>query len=291
MKNCRAYMAAANTCEGFVSYFEDLIKSGERVFILKGGPGCGKSTFMKKVANEIIDKGYKMDLVYCSSDKDSLDAIFIHDINVIILDGTAPHVIDPKYPGVIDSIINFGEYFDEYKLRESKKQIKGIIDKKADKYKELYTILKSAKTIHDKIEKEYLIGMNFEKANQISTALSSEIIKENKNVDGKEIHRFSGALTPQGQAIYYDELTFDIKSRYIIKGRAGSGKSTLMNKIATNAVDSGYEVEFYHCGLDPKSLDMVIIRELSVAILDGTYPHAVEPVGDDKVIDLSLIHI
>ncbi len=286
MKNCTSYMAAANTCEGFVSYFDDLLKSGERIFILKGGPGCGKSTFMKKVAKEIVNKGYKLDLIYCSSDKDSLDAIFIHDIKVIILDGTAPHVIDPKYPGVVDSIVNFGEYFNEYKLRESKNKIKEIIDKKAEKYKELYSVLKSAKIIHDKIEKEYLIGMNFEKANQISTFLSNEIIKENKGVEGKEIHRFSGALTPQGQVSYYDELTFDIESRYIVKGRAGSGKSTLMNKIATNAINNGYEVEFYHCGLDPKSLDMVIIRELSVAILDGTYPHIVDPTGSDKVIDM-----
>ncbi|MEF9935416.1 MAG: hypothetical protein RR898_08580, partial [Clostridium sp.] len=88
------------------------------------------------------------------------------------------------------------------------------------------------------------------------------------------------------QAIYYDELLEGIENRYIIKGRAGTGKSTLMKKLGKSGLCKGYEVEFYHCGLDPNSLDMVIIRDLSVAVLDGTAPHVVDPVGNDKVIDM-----
>lgn len=286
MSKCKSYLAAANTCEGFVSYFDDLLKSGERVLILKGGPGCGKSTFMRKVGDFLLSKGYTIDFIYCASDKESLDAIFVHRIKLIIVDGTAPHVIDPRYPGIVESILNFGEFFDENKLRLKSKEIKRVIDVKENEYKKLYEVLKKAKTLHDAIEKEYLIGMDFERASEIANFLIDKIILEKKESDGKEIHRFSGALTPQGQAIYYEELTFNIEKRYIIKGRAGSGKSTLMRKVAENAISSGYEVEVYHCGLDPKSLDMIIIRDLSVAILDGTAPHIVEPKGNDKVIDM-----
>ncbi|KMT21095.1 hypothetical protein [Clostridium cylindrosporum] len=286
MSKCKSYLVAANTCEGFVSYFDDFLKEAKRILILKGGPGCGKSTFMKKVGKNLLDKGYSVDFIYCASDSDSLDAIFVHGIDLIIVDGTAPHVIDPKYPGVVDSILNFGEYFDEEHLRKKGEEIKNIIDTKSNEYKKLYEVLKNAKVIHDKIEKEYLIGMNFERANEIANFLVEEIVPEGEEKVGKEIQRFSGALTPQGQAIFYDDLTSDIKSKYIIKGRAGSGKSTLMRKVATAALSKGYEVEVYHCGLDPKSLDMIIIRDLSVAILDGTAPHVVEPSENDKVIDM-----
>ncbi|MEG0332653.1 MAG: hypothetical protein RSA01_10440 [Clostridium sp.] len=286
MKNSKSYLVAANTCEGFVSYFEEFLKPAKRVMILKGGPGCGKSTFMKKVGNTLIDKGLSVDFIYCASDSESLDAIYVNDVDLIIVDGTAPHVIDPKYPGVVESIYNFGEYFDEDILRENGRKIKNIIDTKSGEYKKLYDILREAKIIHDRMEKEYLIGMDFEKANQISTNLVKEVVGESECMDGNEINRFAGALTPQGQAIYYDELLEGIENRYIIKGRAGTGKSTLMKKLGKSGLCKGYEVEFYHCGLDPNSLDMVIIRDLSVAVLDGTAPHVVDPVGNDKVIDM-----
>ena len=32
------------------------------------------------------------------------------------MDGTAPHVVDPKLPGASDKILNFGEFWDESRL-------------------------------------------------------------------------------------------------------------------------------------------------------------------------------
>ena len=33
-----------------------------------------------------------------------------------MLDGTHPHVIDPKYPGALDKIVHLGEYLDDQAL-------------------------------------------------------------------------------------------------------------------------------------------------------------------------------
>jgi len=43
-----SYFAAANGYDGFVSYFEKVFdaKDYTRLFILKGGPGTGKSSIM-----------------------------------------------------------------------------------------------------------------------------------------------------------------------------------------------------------------------------------------------------
>jgi nucleoside-triphosphatase THEP1 len=87
----RSYFASANGSQGFVSLFDYVLKDAERVYIIKGGPGCGKSTFMKKVGEALLEDGFSVDFVYCSSDKDSLDAIVVNDIKFVIVDGTAPH--------------------------------------------------------------------------------------------------------------------------------------------------------------------------------------------------------
>ena len=50
----RKYFAAANTYTGFISYFDTVFdpEKFSRLYVLKGGPGTGKSSFMKKIANE-----------------------------------------------------------------------------------------------------------------------------------------------------------------------------------------------------------------------------------------------
>jgi hypothetical protein len=91
MSRKKCYLASANTSAGFYSFFDYVIKDAERVYIIKGGPGCGKSTFIRKVGEELLGFGFDVDFIYCSADKDSLDGIFIPEIRVAIVDGTAPH--------------------------------------------------------------------------------------------------------------------------------------------------------------------------------------------------------
>lgn len=285
VKTC--YLASANTSAGFTSFFEYVLEDAQRVYIIKGGPGCGKSTFMKTIGEELLDKGLDVDIIYCSADKDSVDAVYIHGVEVAIVDGTAPHVIDPKYPGAVERLLDFGDYWDIDYLRNNKVPIKAYTDEIAESYKEFYKLMKNAKLIHDRWEAEYHKGMSFDKANEITDRLIKEIVKESIGGKGREKHRFAGALTPQGQVSFYENLTEGIKNRYIMKGRPGSGKSTMLKKLAKTAIEAGYDVEFYHCGFDPNSIDMLRIPKLSFAILDGTAPHVFDPAGDDKLIDMA----
>ena len=73
------YFASANSYNVFLSLFGEIFnrKKFERTFIFKGGPGTGKSTFMKKVAKEMEAQGANIEYYYCSSDIDSLDAVII----------------------------------------------------------------------------------------------------------------------------------------------------------------------------------------------------------------------
>lgn len=87
------YFLGANSAEGFVSLYDELIDESQAsaVYILKGGPGCGKSTLMKKVGEEMEKGGYYVEYILCSGDPDSLDGILIPEKAVAIMDGTAPH--------------------------------------------------------------------------------------------------------------------------------------------------------------------------------------------------------
>lgn len=81
-----------NTSQGFYSFYDYIIDQQEanRIFVIKGGPGVGKSTFMRKIGEAMLERGYDVEFHCCSSDNDSLDGIVIPAIKVALLDGTAP---------------------------------------------------------------------------------------------------------------------------------------------------------------------------------------------------------
>lgn len=82
-----------NTAKGFYSYYDNIIgMDATRLFIIKGGPGVGKSSFMKKIANEMLERGYDIEFHQCSSDNNSVDGIVIPALKIAMIDGTAPHV-------------------------------------------------------------------------------------------------------------------------------------------------------------------------------------------------------
>ena len=125
-----AYFAAANTSDGFFSrfpaLFDPLDGQWQRIYIIKGGPGTGKSSFMKRAAEHAEKKGLRVERYYCSADPASLDGIRIPERGIAMLDGTAPHTVDPVCPGAVEEIINLGMFFDVRALREKTEIIRAL---------------------------------------------------------------------------------------------------------------------------------------------------------------------
>lgn len=91
------FFLGANTPQGFVSRFDQLADplDGWREFIIKGGPGTGKSTLMKQAAKAFEPECSRIEWIHCSSDVESLDGVIIHDQKIAIADGTPPQESDP----------------------------------------------------------------------------------------------------------------------------------------------------------------------------------------------------
>ena len=91
------YFLGANTPTGFRSLYDQFIdpETDRALYIIKGGPGCGKSTFMKQIARCILNAGHSVECIRCSGDPDSLDGILIPELKIAYVDGTAPHAAAP----------------------------------------------------------------------------------------------------------------------------------------------------------------------------------------------------
>jgi len=282
------YFAGGNTARGFSNLYDSNLQGLDRLYILKGGPGTGKSSLMKKIGQEWVENGFNIELIHCSSDHHSVDGVIIPAIKVGIVDGTAPHVIEPKAPGAVEEYINLGDAWNAKMLGAHKEEIQNLTNQINISFLLAYATFKEALEIHDDWERIYINSMDFKKADQLTQKLIQTFfgkMKLNKEADVR--HRFLGAATPKGAVDFIPNLTEDIPKRYFMKGRPGSGKSTILKKLAVAAEERGVDVEIYHCGFDPQSLDMVILRELGIAIFDSTAPHEYFPSRDgDEIIDL-----
>lgn len=146
------YFAAVNSHRGFESYYADMFGAAERVFIIKGGPGTGKSYFMRALAKKAEARGCSVIYIYCSSDPDSLDGILI-DRRIAVFDGTAPHAAEASLPGTRDEIIDLGRFWNSKGLSSKKDEIKMLTEKKAEAYKIAYDCLSAVGSFERAIEK------------------------------------------------------------------------------------------------------------------------------------------
>lgn len=142
------YFAGANTPNGFIGEYENFLSEDtfEKIFIIKGGSGTGKSTMIRKAAESAVCEGALAEYFLCSSDPESLDGVILSkgDKKIGIVDGTAPHTLDPLYPGACGEIINCGDYWDEACLRNGKEAIAVSVKRKREAYKRAYRFLGAA---------------------------------------------------------------------------------------------------------------------------------------------------
>ena len=96
------YFLASNSAGGFVSYFDSCYDPamGYTAYIIKGGPGTGKSSFIKNVIASAESNNIAVEEIGCASDPNSLDGVIISSIKTVFLDGTPPHAVEPRLPGV-----------------------------------------------------------------------------------------------------------------------------------------------------------------------------------------------
>lgn len=270
-QNNLKYFLAANSCEGFYSVFDKCyLPDGEwRVFIIKGGPGTGKSSFMKKLAAYSKSKGIKTLMCPCSSDPDSLDAVILPEKKRVIMDGTAPHTVDPSYPGVCETILNFGEYWNDSLFAGKENEIiKTTLCNKA-LHKTAARYIRAAGELIADNYKTALACTDKIKTEQFAYGLCKRVIPTDKSCTcGSEWIRFLGAITPKGIISYVDTIDSEVTSKIIIKDSYASASNIIMEYAREYALKNGYDIITVKNQFLPSLLtDHIIIPKLNLALV------------------------
>lgn len=270
------YFLASNSCEGFVSTFKDCYNAadGWRAYIIKGGPGTGKSSFMKYMMAKAQDKGISAELFPCSSDPDSLDAVIFKEMKTVIMDGTAPHTVDPDYPGVCETILNFGEFWNEACFVGEKKEILSVTDKNKRLHKSAARYIKAVGSLMEDNLKIAALCTDNSKVKSFADRLCKRYIPQ-KGGKPYEWVRFLSGITPKGVVSYGGTVLNSCKTAVVIEDEIGTASDMIMRKIRDFSLKQGYEIITVKNAFLPSELtDHIIIPELSLCFMrESEYQH------------------
>ncbi len=252
------YFAGANTRYGFKSIFEERFNNIERIFILKGSSGCGKSTMMRRIAERAQVLGIDTDLIYCSSDIESLDGVVIPSLGVAIADGTSPHILEVKYPCVKESIINLGRFWNEKKLIPKRNEIIYLTDKKGMHYKNAYRCLSAVGEMQD-IRKSLISKcVERDKVEKSVLKLLQNIADERR---GNTEVVFASAFTSAG--IKTLPVFESAKTLYRVSGK---GSDIFMKAVFKTANELSFSKILSFNPISPEIVDMLYFPESGILV-------------------------
>ena len=136
------YFLGGNTVRGFVSFYSGFCRGPEDfLWVIKGGPGCGKSSFMKTIGRAAEEKGLDVEYVLCSGDPESVDGVYFPALHTGYADGTAPHVLEAVTPGAAGLYLDLGRFYDRLALQPERRTIEQLQRRYQSLYREAYAKL------------------------------------------------------------------------------------------------------------------------------------------------------
>lgn len=264
------YFLGCMTAQGFSTEFGRLIGEGDRfTYILKGGAGTGKSSLMKRVAAEFESDEHVVRF-YCSSDPASLDAVWLEKSDVLMVDGTSPHVFDPTYPAVKQVIVDLGENWDSEKLIRNKADIIAVTDKNK-------SLLARAKRFTTALSN--VCGDSFncaqgcideEKLNSFLNRFYKKILPKKGNGNGRKDIRQLSALTEYGWLTMTETLEV-YQDIYMLRDEHFACSHHICERVAAEASRRGFDVILCPChGLNNTAYEHVMVPELGLALASAT---------------------
>jgi len=258
----------SNSPQGFYGFYEEQLLAAERVYILKGGPGTGKSTLIKKIAKKAQELEMEGELWHCSGDPLSLDGIYLTEQKTVVVDGTYPHALEANYPGLKEQIVALGDHIDTSIIKTNYDEIKELLNRKKSHFNSAYCQINSALCNLRAIYAPYERAIKSDKITQLATSICNHIRT------AYPIRRqFSTSLTPDGFITYKDNL----EGKQIIALKASS--LTITKKFLSTLQNMLCGFSAYHCSFEPELAESLVVGRYAVI----PYTDCVQP---NDVIEL-----
>ena len=263
------FFLGANTPNGFYSLYDRLYLPDRHLYIIKGGPGCGKSSFMRKIAAEVSKCGYLTEYIHCSGDPDSLDAVCFPELGVSYADGTAPHVLEPRCPGAGQSYIDLGSFYDLTALAPHREDMEALIKRGSGAYARAYSLLKASCAVGAlPCPGEETVSAVLKRADGF---IRREIRRNTDSPAPSLTERFLDAVTCRGHIVLFQTAHALAEKIFVLDGTPELS-SLFLDRIAAASLERGWKVVRCPSPLAPAKTGHVLLPELKLGFISDSEP-------------------
>lgn len=262
------YFLGGNTADGFFSIYDNFVspKDGDFLWIIKGGPGCGKSSFMRMIGAAAERAGLDVEYVLCSGDPESLDGVYIPELKIGYMDGTAPHVTDARIAAVDSAYLDLGAFYDREAIAEYKTELEKLFAENKNQYTKAYSLLSAAGSLR----RGWLNSLSgYEAKNKAQARIESlaarEFGKKARNM-GSVKRRFISSNTYKGEMHLTETEQCLCQRLYSLENRYLLG-SHCIERLADRAMSSGYDIYLCPDPLTPEFYEAMFVPGLSLGFV------------------------
>ena len=240
------FFLGATTPAGFKGYFEPLRREpGMQMLLIKSGPGCGKSTLMKHLAQAAEQQGQRIEKIHCASDPDSLDGVILPGQHRAIVDATAPHVVEPDAPGADEVVVSLYHTIDAEKLHLHTEEVKALFARNAILRSRAARYIASAGSLLLDSRRAEACSANFDKVRRYVKRLCARVLPRTEGTGTEEL-RLLSAVTPKGE-VFYQGTVQALASKFIVfRDDYGAVSRLLLELIRAEALTRGYHLPLRH---------------------------------------------
>ena len=278
------FFLGTTTPAGFKGYFEPLRREpGMQMYLIKSGPGCGKSTLMKRLAVKAEQKGEPIQRIHCASDPDSLDGVIFLDKRAAIVDATAPHVMEPDAPGAEEQVVSLYHTLDADALHAHADEVKRLFAQNTALRSRAARYIASAGSLLLDSRRAEACSANFEKVRRYVKRLCTRLLPRTEGTASEEL-RLLSAITPKGM-VFYRGTVEALADRYVVfRDDYGAVSRLLLELIRAEALARGYHIITCPCAMHPEDqIDHIFIPALRLAFLTDNLWHPIQLPGVQAV--------
>lgn len=258
-----SYFLGANTASGFLSLYDGFCRGeGDYLHIVKGGPGTGKSGFMRAIGREAVRRGMDVEYVRCSGDPASLDGVYLPALHMGWCDGTAPHVAEPGIFGVDSDYVNLGTFCRTPLSSADTDRARALTAAYKEKYTQAYALLAAAKSTESALAPQELGEKEVLRA---GAALCALVERLPAGESPRLRRRFAGAVSCEG--VLEDRSSYELcKLVYLCEDGCALAAGAL-SAACEAALARGHRVILCLSPADGVTPDALILPDASAAFV------------------------
>lgn len=262
------FFLGANSKNGFASLYDEFAQNpaaGDFVWVLKGGPGCGKSSFMRRIGTAAEEAGFSVEYILCSGDPDSLDAVRIPEKRIVYVDGTAPHVTEAVCPGAASLYLDLGSFLDAGALEPHLPEILALNRQISAAYAAAYARLAASAALLRR-NRAGLWGPEAEAA--LDRKLAGLAVRELPKRPGRGTltRRFLSANSCRGRLFLAETAAALCPRLWLLDNGLGLAH-VYLEKLAALARERGYDVLLCPDPLEPELPEAVLLPDAGIGFL------------------------